>query len=421
MFIIYDLVFMVFGLLYLPLLLFKGKAHKGFLQRFGFFTPGLEEKLKAKNNLWVHAVSVGEVQAVSPLLDYLRKIFPLERIIISTVTPAGNQLAHSLLKKDELAFYFPLDFSFVVNKFVKIIKPRIFITTETEIWPNLILSLRKNNVPVVLVNGRISQASFKGYKIARVFIRSILQSIKLFCMQTPLDAERIRVLGAAGKSVAVTGNMKFDALSSNIRYKLSDLSLRENDLLLIAGSTHYGEEEIIIRVYKNLLAEFNNLKLLIAPRHIERCGYVESLLDKEGLRYIRFSAVQAKYETSDAIVLDTIGSLSSLYALADVVFIGGSLIKKGGHNVIEPAIFGKAIIFGPFMFNFRDISQMFLERGAAIRIDNKEELEKTIRKLLLDKDLREKIGREAKSIVEENKGATAKTANLISDLVNKYA
>jgi 3-deoxy-D-manno-octulosonic-acid transferase len=232
-------------------------------------------------------------------------------------------------------------------------------------------------------------------------------------MQTELDAGRVKELGAKSDRVAVTGNMKFDAISSGVRYQLSDLGLKSGDLLLIAGSTHNGEEEIIINVYKNLLREFANLKLLIAPRHIERCGYAQAILNKAGISHARFSSITNKPLSAEAIVLDTIGNLSSLYRLADVVFIGGSLIKKGGQNIIEPASFGKPIIFGPHMFNFKDIAQMFLERGAAVKINNKEELRLTARKLLLDKDLRVRIGQLASKIVEENKGATSKTANLI--------
>lgn len=410
--IIYDLTFILFSLFYLPVFLFKGKAHKGFCQRFGF-SKNFKAILKSRNNIWIHAVSVGEVQAASSLLDFLREIFPLGRLVISTVTPAGNKLARNYALADELVIYFPLDLSFVVKKFVKYIKPIIFITTETEIWPNLFLALEKKNIPVILVNGRISERSFSGYKLIRPLLKSILRNVKLFCMQSPIDAERITNLGASKERVVVTGNMKFDVKFSGAKYQLTDLGLKNSDLLLIAGSTHKGEEEIIVNVYKNLLAEFPNLKLLLAPRHIERCAGIETKLKNNGIRYIRFSQAFKNVKDFEAILLDTIGNLNSLYALADVVFMGGSLIKKGGHNIIEPARLGKAVVFGQFMFNFRDIAQMFLERGAAVSINSKEELEGSLRKLLLDKNLRGKIGEAAKKIVEENSAAAEKTAVLI--------
>ncbi len=415
MFLFYDVIFILFSILYLPFFLFKGKAHKGFFQRWGFFPKELENELKNKNNIWVHAVSVGEVQAVSSLLDFLRNNYPSQRIVISTVTPAGNKLAQSFVKGNEVVIYFPLDFSFVVKKFIKIINPKIFITTETEIWPNLLLAFKKKQIPAILVNGRISEASFKGYKFIMPFIKGALNSIKLFCMQTEIDAKRIKEIGAESRRIAVTGNLKFDAKALQSKYQRSDLCLETSGLLLIAGSTHAGEEEIIIDAYKNLSGAITNLKLLIAPRHIERCKEIEEILSKNGINHARFSELFKKTKEAPVILLDTIGDLSSLYSLADVIFMGGSLMKKGGHNIIEPAMYAKPVVFGQFMFNFKQIAQMFLERGAAIKVNNSEELLVSLKKLLLDKTLREKIGNLAKKIVDENTGATARTGDLIKE------
>jgi 3-deoxy-D-manno-octulosonic-acid transferase len=253
----------------------------------------------------------------------------------------------------------------------------------------------------------------QGYKFAKFFLGKILDSVKLFCAQTELDAVRIKGLGVAAEKVVVTGNLKFDVRAKNPRFHLSALGFKDTDLLLVAGSTHEGEEEIIIKIYKNLSKEFPSLKLLLAPRHIERCEAIEKVSDREKIDHARFShVIKERWEVS-VITLDTIGDLSSLYGLADVVFMGGSLVKKGGHNIIEPAMFGKAVVFGPFMFNFKDIVEIFLNRGAAIRINNPEELRDILRKLLLEKGLRESIGSKAKEIVEENKGAAEKTALLI--------
>ncbi|MDP2939237.1 MAG: 3-deoxy-D-manno-octulosonic acid transferase [Candidatus Omnitrophota bacterium] len=419
MFLIYDLIFLLFIILYLPLFLFKGKAHKGFRQRLGYFSKDLNESFKNKNNIWVHAVSVGEVTVVAGLLNFLRKLYPKDRIIISTVTPTGNKLAKSIRSPDDLIIYFPLDLSFIVKKFVKKIKPKIFISAETEIWPNLFLALYKENVPVILVNGRVSDASFRGYRIVKPLIRNILRGVKLFCMQTQMDAQRIKELGANIETIVVAGNMKFDTTSPSSKYSKENLGFLDSDLLLIAGSTHNGEEEIILKVYKNLSKEFMNLKLLIAPRHIERCRFVESILIREGIKFVRFSKGLNKLAQANVVILDTIGDLNSLYALADVIFMGGSLIKKGGHNIIEPALFGKPVIFGPYMFNFKEISRIFLKRNAAIKINNPEDLETNIRDLLLHKESREKIGKIAASIVEENRGATEKTARIIEESIFK--
>jgi len=422
---LFDFVFIVFIIFSLPVYLIRRKFHRGILLRLGILPKELKYKLGEKRHIWVHAVSVGEVNVVSALVEKLHRHFPGLPLVISTVTPAGNQLAKSIAGNNDPVIYLPLDLSFITEKMVRVVKPSLFITTETELWPNLISSLKRQKVPVVLINGRISLGSFRGYRLVRPFIRKILSSIKLFCMQSQSDAQKIIYLGADKNLVRVTGNMKFDlnlSASENSSpgiYSHLKSILGQANQLIIAGSTHKGEEEIIIRVYQKLLRQFGHLKLLIAPRHIERVFEVERAAKGFGFDTLRLSGLEsAESAVSNRIlILDVIGQLKRLYELATVVFVGGSLIKKGGHNIIEPALFGKPVIVGPYMFNFKDITRAFLENNAIIRVSDEVELSEEIRILLLSNSKREALGQRCQDTIKQNRGATEITFRLIQQAI----
>ncbi|MDD5167073.1 MAG: 3-deoxy-D-manno-octulosonic acid transferase [Candidatus Omnitrophica bacterium] len=418
MFIIYDLIFLVFAAVYLPVYLLKRKFHKGFLCRLGFLPPNLA----LNRPIWCHAVSVGEAMAVKGLIAGLREVYPKKNFVISTVTITGNKIARGIARENDLATYLPLDISFIVSRVIGRIDPALFIIAETEIWPNLIRYLSLKNIPIVVVNGRISDRSFGGYRRIRFLLKPVLNKISLFCVQTENDAARLISLGVSENKIKVTGNMKFDIevqsasadIDTRYRQKL-DLGIEEQ--FLVAASTHPNEEELILKAYRELKKKFPGLRLLIAPRHPERSSEVAGLIRKAGFTCAMISTLTAQdIDKQTIFILDTIGQLIDLYAVADIVFVGGSLVKKGGHNILEPAALGKPILFGPYMFNFRDIAGLFLNKEAAVSVRNQEELKGQIEFLLSHPEQREELGFKAKKIISEYRGATLKNIKYLNEI-----
>ena len=426
MFLIYDLIFLFISIIYLPIYLFKGKFHKGFLARLGALPAGL----KLDRPIWIHAVSVGEAIAVKGLIEELRKSYPDKKFVISTVTPTGNKIAQGFAKKEDFVTYLPLDLSFIVKGVISKINPSIFIIAETEIWPNLIYCLFKNGIPVITINGRISDSSFRGYSMIKLLIRPILKKVSLFCVQSDRDKQRLKFLGVNQSNLKVTGNMKFDA----VNYKNKEpadyaefkkkLGLVDNERLFVAGSTHPGEEEIILKCYKELLLDYQDLKLLIAPRHPERSDEVKQLVSKLGYRAVFVSGLPAEcagHSAKHVFILDTVGELADFYAISDIVFIGGSLVKKGGHNVLEPAFFAKPILFGRHMFNFRDIADLFLNSKAAIMVCDESDLRRRIVELLNNRQEALRMGESARGLISLNQGATKRNSDLIKAIYDSNA
>ncbi|MFZ2938061.1 MAG: 3-deoxy-D-manno-octulosonic acid transferase [Candidatus Omnitrophota bacterium] len=419
----YDLIYLLFVIICLPVYFFKGKIHRGFLSRFGV----LPKKLELNNPIWIHAVSVGEAILTKGILDGLKATFPNKKFVISTVTPTGNKIIQSFAAQDDFVTYLPLDFSFIVQKVINRINPSLFIIAETEIWPNLITCLKSKNIPIIVVNARISGRSFKKYLKIKFLLKPILDKISLFCAQTARDGEKLIRLGLTQEKLQVTGNMKFDIKdfkglnpgSSGLKNKLG---LRAEDRIFIAGSTHPGEEEIIIGIYKNLLTEFTDLKLIVAPRHPVRAGEIEKLAIEYGLASSRVSEFAHPHTRTPAhphtiFILDTIGQLFDFYAIADIVFVGGSLIKKGGHNILEPASLSKPIIFGAHMFNFRDIADLYLENKACVLVHDEVELELAVRDLLANPQKADNLGLKARALILENQGATGRNLELIKHFI----
>ncbi len=439
MYLLYSILLFLFLLFSSPYFLFrmvtKGKYKKGLRQRLGFTPPlytgaGFIPELKNKDIIWVHAVSVGEVIAASPIIDAMRRRFPEYSFLISTVTDTGQDMARKAVSDPKEIIYFPLDFKWIVNKVLKVIQPRLFIMVETELWPNFIRETKKREIPLAVVNGRISPSSFKGYKVIKSFLKRVLSNIDLFSMQSERDKERIISLGAPEEKVYTTGNVKFDGLKTEIpdREKLAEeLKISLKDLVLVAGSTHSREEEIILDIYQKAKEEFPDLKFILAPRHPERIPEVESLCKNRNLSYIRRSQITdhppQRGETSPSagrsqiILLDTIGELAKVYSLATIVFVGGSLVPIGGHNILEPAALGKAPIFGLYMHNFTESARLLLEGKGGIQVRNKEELLERILNLLRDAKEREGLGEKAQRIVKEHQGASEQTVELIGKLL----
>lgn len=429
MFIIYDFIFFIFSLIYLPIYLLEGKFHRGFSARLG---KGILD-LELNQPIWIHAVSVGEAKSIKQLVEGLKKDFAQKKLVISTVTATGNKIIKGYAQKEDYVTYLPLDFSFIVNKVINKIDPSLFILAETELWPNLIRALYRKRIPVVIVNARISDRSFQGYRVFKFLIKPILEKINLFCCQTELDARRLIALGAPKDKVKVTGNMKFDNLDyrdsgrENIETR-KRLCLDCRDKFWVAGSTHSGEEEIILDAYKELLVKFPGLRLLIAPRHPERAKDIAKIINKYGFEYIFISSLsevtslrrQAPQKSEVTVfILDTIGELVWFYAAADIVFVGGSLVKKGGHNILEPAVLAKPILSGPHMFNFRDIKDIFLEKNALILVHDKDELREKIKYLLASPEAISGLVLRAKEIILFNQGATKRNLEAIRELSKK--
>ncbi|MDD2703153.1 MAG: 3-deoxy-D-manno-octulosonic acid transferase [Candidatus Omnitrophica bacterium] len=423
MFILYDLIFIVFAVCYLPVFLLKRKFHPGFVSRFGYLPP----ELRFNKPIWIHAVSVGEMMAVKPFIACVRKVFPDKQLVISTVTATGNSIAVKTALPGDIVLYLPLDLSCAVKKYVERIAPEIFIAAETELWPNLITCLSRKNIPFVVINGRISDASFQGYRRVSFLLRGILNKVSLYCVQTISDRQKLLKLGLPEDRIRVAGNIKFD-ISVQRAGGLSDcrvrLGLSSGHKLLIAGSTHLGEEQMLLRACRSLQGDFPDLRLLLAPRHPERAKEVERTTAQQGFHPVFVSRVAgssyAVHQSANTVfILDTVGELSSCYAGGDIAFVGGSLIRKGGHNILEPAAFGKPVIFGPYMFNFRDIAELFLQHKAALLARDEEELEEKIRFLLESPPRMAALGEEGKKLIALNQGATLKSFEYIKSFIEK--
>ncbi|MBN2831235.1 MAG: 3-deoxy-D-manno-octulosonic acid transferase [Candidatus Omnitrophica bacterium] len=417
MFILYDLVFIIFMLVSLPVYLFKGKFHRGFIRRFG----GIPKGVTFDRPIWIHAVSVGEAVVMRGLIEELRVLFSLKSFIISTVTPTGNKIARSIARDSDFVTYLPLDLSFITKRVIEKTKPCIFIIAETEIWPNLINTLYNYKIPVAILNARISDGSFKGYALIRCLIRPTLNKVNLFCAQSRNDSSRLKSLGVMPGRIEVTGNMKFDQvlkLKDDSRIYRDKLAFEEGEILLVAGSTHPKEEEVLLNIYRKLLNLFPRLRLLLAPRHPERADKVAGLVKHSGFNPQKVSFFNVKEMGRKTVfILDTVGDLAKFYAAADIVFVGGSLIRKGGHNILEPAFLGKPVIFGQYMFNFRDIAQEFLINRAALQVFNPEDLASRIKELLDDSAKVKELVTNAREVISDNQGATKRNLALIRKLI----
>lgn len=428
MHILFNIAFFILILFYLPGFILKRKLDGDFLERLGIYNSKKIEKLNGKNVVWLHAVSVGEAAASEAFLENLRKEFPDVSFVISNTTKTGKIIANKIASSDDAVIYFPFDLSFITKKSVAKINPKIFVSVDTEIWPNMIRAFSDKNIPVILINGRISDKSFKGYSFLKSIFRSTFKRIDLACMQTSLDAERIASLGVLSDHIEITGNIKFDSalkLESDIlkiKNKFKEkLGPGSSEKIFMAGSTHPGEDEIIAKVFSKLRLDEGNLKLIIAPRHIDRAGDIKTYLKKNYNYRVKLFSEITSSDAVDVIVVDKIGILKELYAFSTLVFIGGSLIKHGGQNILEPAYFAKPIIFGPYMFNFRDMSDLFLKNNAAIVVDDEPSLYLAANRLIFSEGERNALGRRARRLIDENIGATEKSVEKIKFLLKDKA
>jgi len=417
MHIVFDITYIIIAVFYLPLTALKGKWHKGFGQRFGRLSKNLVDQLSQEKNIWIHAVSVGEVLAVIDLVDRLKAKFPGKRIVLSTVTKTGYEVAKERMAVSDIVLFAPLDFSWVVKHFICSIDPIIYIAAETEIWPNLYACLHKNKVPIVQVNGRISDRSYRRYQKVKWLTGRTLSHVDIFCMQSKVDAARIKDLGAQNEKVIVVGNLKFDLDTDEKGLSKEDLGFAPSDKVIIAGSTHLGEEDVLIDIYEKLLADFKNLKMIICPRHCERANDIIDMIKTQDFKVIKYSLRSESTGDHQIIVVDEMGKLRLLYDASDLVFMGKSLRVGGGQNMIEPASFGKPVLVGPLTQNFRDVISIFIEENGLVQVNNDDELYERMHYLLDHKDEVDLMGQAAKKIVEDNRGAGARTLKVFDQLL----
>jgi len=405
---------------WIPWVLLSRKRRTNFPERLGLRGVPPRTPADGRPTVWVHAVSVGETLAAVPLLRLLRRRIPDARLAISSVTLTGRETAAKFLSgvTDE-GFYFPLDLPGLCRRFLDRVRPDVVVIVETEIWPNFIAACGRCGVPVVVVNGRLSKRSFAGYMRLRWFFAPILRTLRTISAQTAEDAERFVALGAPREIVTVGGNLKFDVSPPEIAASpLSSLLLREKaagSTWIVAGSTHDGEETQILRAFLAAREGNPSIRLLLAPRHPERFDAVEELMHREGVSMIRRTAIPdgAQRLPDPVLLLDTVGELSGAYAAADLAFVGGSLVPKGGHNVLEPAWHGVATIVGPHMENFREIADAFLAGDALIRVTGEEELADRLTRFAADPGIYRETGRRAKELLETFRGASEASADAV--------
>jgi 3-deoxy-D-manno-octulosonic-acid transferase len=371
----------------------------------------------ATRSAWVHAVSVGEAIAAAPLVAGLRQHHPQLPLVMTTVTETGARVVRERYAGQASHRFFPLDVPGAVRRAVDAIDPAFLITMETELWPNVLRHLAARGVPVMIANGRLSDRSYPRYRLARRFMRRVLDGVTVFAMQSDEDARRVIALGARPERVFVTGNLKHEPLphgSGPVDLWRHLFGLRSGQLVWIAGSTHRGEEEMVLDAHRSVAARVPGLALILAPRHPERVPEVLKLLATRGVPAVRRTELPRAASDGAVTVLDTVGELAQLYVLADVVFVGGSLVDIGGHNVLEPALHGKPVLFGPHTQNFRDAAALLLERGGACRVEDAVTLERELDRLIHDAEVRARMGRAAHDAVRASHGAVRETLDLVT-------
>lgn len=425
--IFYNLLFPVAFLLMLPKFLTRmarrGGYRRHFEQRVGIYGHSTAAKLAKGRHIWIHAVSVGELFVALRFIEEYRTAHPDALFVLSTNTSTGHALAEKKMDRRDVLIYFPLDLPVVMNRVFNILKPLRLILVECEFWPNMVRQAHRRGIPVALINGRISDSSFKGYMLLRPFTRRLLEMINPVCMQGRQDAERILAMGARPETVKILGTAKYDlpppaaVADAAARTMLRKISVPDNSLILLGGSTWPGEEEALCKIYKNLRPQYPELFLVLVPRHAERREEVVKAIESQGLSYALRSQMNSGAAKPDILVVDTTGELMNFYAAADVVFIGKSLCEHGGQNPIEPALFGKAIVVGPNMENFPSVMDDFVAANALRQVSDFQTLEKTVTELLADSAARTQLGAAACGVIESHRGVIKKMAEEVGHVL----
>src|SRR3984957_1141631 len=413
----------------------RGEPAQAFRDRLGSLSAEMRARASqaahsASNAIWIHAVSVGEVLAAKPLIDGLKQRYPSRAIFVSTSTETGQRLARERLANVDGIFYFPLDWVVPVRRALRAILPAIVIVMETEIWPNFLREARRENIPVVFANARISEKSFARFKrwefLVGPFFAESLHDVPLFLAQTPGDVTRLSAMGASPQQTEVTGNLKYDAEppppSAFANWLTQEIHQQERWPVIVAGSVVEGEEDAVIAAYDLVQRQWRRTLLILAPRTHDRFHAAAELAAEGGWKVVRRSQIDTAKpfdENADVLLLDSIGELSALYSLADATFVGGSLVPSGGHNILEPAWFGQPPVFGASMENFQEMADQFLDGHAAVQVASAQSLGKVWRQLIESVPLRERLGSAAREIAARNRGATNRTLDRIAPLLQQ--
>ena len=379
--------------------------------------------LSKKPVIWIHAVSVGEVEACRPLVKVLQDEYPEHQLLITTMTPTGSARVKLLFANAVAHCYLPYDLPFAIRRFLNRTKPQFGIIMETEIWPNLLSVCHQLNIPLVLANARMSERSAAGYARFPDFIQSVLNDLSLIASQGQDDKKRFQQLGADNKKIHAIGNLKYEInLPASLKEQASAMRnmWHNNRPVLIAASTHEGEEEMLLNAARQIRAHFSDLLLIIVPRHPERFDRVAALAQKSGVKTLRRSEHKPCPSDVQVLIVDTMGELPLFYAASDIAFVGGSLIPHGGHNLLEPAILGRAVITGPHFFNFNDITKQFLAADAALQVENTEELAQTVINLLQNSQQRAQMTEAGLKLIANSQGASTRLVNLIKHNITRH-
>jgi 3-deoxy-D-manno-octulosonic-acid transferase len=393
-----------------------GNYHRRWPERFGLFPHS-----GVSGSLWVHAVSVGEVNAAEPLVKALQRDYPDAPLVVTTVTPTGSARVHQLFGDRVFHVYLPYDLPFAVHRFLKRVRPRLALIVETEIWPNLYFACRRRGIPLMIVNARLSERSMRGYRPLRSLVRTALRSVRQIAAQSRTDAARYRLLGAEPSQLVVSGNLKFDM-------PVPDGSVEAGAALRgqwgarrpvwMAASTHEGEELAVLEAHLDVLRRLPDALLLIAPRHPERFRLVENSARSLGFTVATRSADRVP-GAQQVFVIDAMGELMPFYAAADIAFVGGSLVPIGGHNVLEPAALARPVLIGPHTFNFEEITLTLIREGGARRVPHAEQLGLDVLDLLRDGRLRERMGRDARRVFDSERGAVGRVMELVDGVLQE--
>ncbi|HST53219.1 MAG TPA: 3-deoxy-D-manno-octulosonic acid transferase [Pyrinomonadaceae bacterium] len=433
MYLLYSILLGVGVIALLPRFLFDAARH-------GKYAAGFRERAGAlprfdaggRPVVWLHCVSVGEAQAARPLARAILLEHPRHALVVSTTTQTGQRVAREAFgDAASLVFYFPFDWAWSVRRALRKINPSAVLVMETELWPRFFRECRERGVPVALVNGRVSEKSFRRYRLIRFFIRRVLADLSLAAMQTEPDAGRVRALGLATERVRITGNVKFDIEDAGAQALTDELRQRfgfdDGRPLVVAASTHAPEERMMLEAFKIMskASQAKRARLLVAPRHPERFGEVAALVESSGLSWAKRSeTARASDAGCDVILLDSIGELRAVYPLAELVFVGGSIAPVGGHNVLEPALDARSVVTGAHTSNFKAIVNTLLERDALVQLapvedsQASEALARTFGELLGDDSKRRRMGESAREVLEQNRGATQCTVKLLEPLLS---
>lgn len=425
---LYNILFAIGFLVLLPHFLRRMRRRGGYARRFGErvarYEPDVARALSEDSRIWIHAVSVGETYVALRFMEAMRARRPETRWVLSVNTSTARAIAETRVSAPDVLIYFPVDFPFIMRRALNIIRPRALILVECELWPNLVRLARGRGIPVVLVNGRISDHSYRGYRRLRVFTRRLLPQVNLCGMQSEHDAERIQDLGGPAERVQVFGSAKYDLLppepagAGEVAAVLGAAGIGPERPILLGGSTWPGEEAILLDLYVECRKKRSDLFLVLAPRHVERTPEVLEEIAARGLKVIRRSAPPAPGSgAADVFLLDTTGELMKFYSCAAIIFVGKTLLERGGQNIIEPAWWGKPIVVGPHLENFPVVSVDFLEAGAMKQVADAAGLRAAVGDWLADPAAREAVGARAAKLVREKAGAVDRTLDAIGPVI----